>query len=107
MTALYPHIVYGPVRSRRLGLSLGVNLLPLEAKLCTFDCIYCECGWNGDNSGSRKFNTKEEVAAALEGALAAMVADNELPDNNYKYICTQHGSTAVCKSNANKYERRN
>ena len=52
MTALYPHIVYGPVRSRRLGLSLGVNLLPLEAKLCTFDCIYCECGWNGDNSGS-------------------------------------------------------
>ena len=80
MTALYPHIVYGPVRSRRLGLSLGVNLLPLEAKLCTFDCIYCECGWNGDNSGSRKFNTKEEVAAALEGALAAMVADNELPD---------------------------
>ncbi|MBQ5701223.1 MAG: radical SAM protein, partial [Alistipes sp.] len=80
MTALYPHIVYGPVRSRRLGLSLGVNLLPLQAKLCSFDCIYCECGWNGDNSGSRRFNPREDVAAALESALAAMAADNQLPD---------------------------
>ena len=80
MTALYPHIVYGPVRSRRLGLSLGVNLLPLEAKLCTFDCIYCECGWNGDNTGSRRFNDREEVAAALESALVAMAAEGQLPD---------------------------
>ena len=80
MTALYPHIVYGPVRSRRLGLSLGVNLLPLQAKLCTFDCIYCECGWNSENSGSRRFNSREEVAAALEGALVAMAADGALPD---------------------------
>lgn len=80
MTALYPQIVYGPVRSRRLGLSLGVNLLPLEAKLCTFDCIYCECGWNGDNSGSRRFNDREQVAAALESALVAMAAEDQLPD---------------------------
>lgn len=80
MTALYPQIVYGPVRSRRLGLSLGVNLLPLEAKLCTFDCIYCECGWNGDNSGSRRFNDCEQVAAALESALVAMAAEGQLPD---------------------------
>ena len=80
MTALYPQIIYGPVRSRRLGLSLGVNLLPLEAKLCTFDCIYCECGWNGDNTGSRRFNSREEVAAALESTLVAMAADNQLPD---------------------------
>lgn len=80
MTALYPQIVYGPVRSRRLGLSLGVNLLPLEAKLCTFDCIYCECGWNGDNSGSRRFNDREQVAAALESALVAMSAEGQLPD---------------------------
>ena len=80
MTALYPQIVYGPVRSRRLGLSLGVNLLPLEAKLCTFDCIYCECGWNGDNSGSRRFNDREQVAAALESALVAMAAEGQLPD---------------------------
>ena len=80
MTALYPHIVYGPVRSRRLGLSLGVNLLPLQAKLCTFDCIYCECGWNSENSGSRRFNSREEVAAALEGALVAMATEGALPD---------------------------
>jgi wyosine [tRNA(Phe)-imidazoG37] synthetase (radical SAM superfamily) len=63
-----------------LGLSLGVNLLPLEAKLCTFDCIYCECGWNGDNTGSRRFNDREEVAAALESALVAMAAEGQLPD---------------------------
>ena len=80
MTALYPQIIYGPVRSRRLGLSLGVNLLPLEAKLCTFDCIYCECGWNGENAGSRRFNSREQVAAALESTLVAMAADSQLPD---------------------------
>ncbi len=44
-TALYESVIFGPVRSRRLGLSLGVNLLPLHDKLCSFDCIYCECGW--------------------------------------------------------------
>ena len=43
---LFSSIVYGPIRSRRLGVSLGVNLMPTEAKLCTFDCVYCECGWN-------------------------------------------------------------
>lgn len=80
MTALYPHIVYGPVRSRRLGISLGVNLLPLQAKLCTFDCIYCECGWNDDNRGSRRFNTREEVASALQSALATMVNTGDMPD---------------------------
>ena len=45
MTALFHDIIFGPVHSRRLGLSLGVNLLPLSSKLCSFDCIYCECGW--------------------------------------------------------------
>lgn len=43
---LFDKIVYGPIHSRRLGTSLGVNLLPTHAKICTFDCIYCECGWN-------------------------------------------------------------
>lgn len=43
---LFDAIVYGPIRSRRLGVSLGVNLMPTNAKLCTFDCVYCECGWN-------------------------------------------------------------
>ena len=43
---LFDSIVYGPIHSRRLGVSLGVNLMPTTAKLCTFDCVYCECGWN-------------------------------------------------------------
>lgn len=80
MTALYPTIVYGPVHSRRLGVSLGVNLLPLEAKLCTFDCIYCECGWNSENSGSRRFNTREQVAAALESTLSTMYEEGQRLD---------------------------
>ncbi|MBQ5774575.1 MAG: radical SAM protein [Paludibacteraceae bacterium] len=46
MFMLFDKIVYGPIHSRRLGTSLGVNLLPTHAKICTFDCIYCECGWN-------------------------------------------------------------
>ena len=49
MTALFHDIIFGPVHSRRLGLSLGVNLLPLSSKLCSFDCIYCECGWNAEH----------------------------------------------------------
>lgn len=80
MTALYPQIVYGPVRSRRLGISLGVNLLPIDAKLCTFDCIYCECGWNNEHKGSRRFNSRQSVAEALSAALQSMASNNELPD---------------------------
>ena len=45
MTILYNNIIFGPIHSRRLGLSLGVNLLPIDCKLCSFNCIYCECGW--------------------------------------------------------------
>lgn len=44
-SSLYPTVIFGPVRSRRLGLSLGINLLPTTLKYCTFNCIYCECGW--------------------------------------------------------------
>ena len=55
MTALFHDIIFGPVHSRRLGLSLGVNLLPLSSKLCSFDCIYCECGWNAEHPGGRRF----------------------------------------------------
>ena len=57
MTSLYHDIIYGPVHSRRLGLSLGVNLLPTESKLCSFDCIYCEFGWNADHTGRRCAHT--------------------------------------------------
>ena len=80
MTALYPQIVYGPVRSRRLGVSLGVNLLPLHSKLCTFDCIYCECGWNDDNRGSESFNDRQAVAEALKSKLIEMSDNGEQLD---------------------------
>ncbi len=68
------------MRSRRLGLSLGVNLLPVESKLCNFDCIYCECGWNGDHLGKRRFNSREDVRAMLREVLSKMVQDGTPPD---------------------------
>ena len=80
MTALFHDIIFGPVHSRRLGLSLGVNLLPTESKLCSFDCNYCECGWNAEHPGVRRFNARDEVRRQLETALRRMVADGTPPD---------------------------
>ena len=80
MTSLYDNIIFGPVRSRRLGLSLGVNLLPIESKLCSFDCIYCECGWNDEHPGKRRFNSREDVYAMLDATLEKMVAAGTPPD---------------------------
>mgnify|MGYP003295544727 CR=1 FL=1 len=80
MTSLYDNIIFGPVRSRRLGLSLGVNLLPIESKLCSFDCIYCECGWNDEHPGKRRFNSRDDVREMLAHTLERMVADGTPPD---------------------------
>ncbi len=80
MTSLFDQIIFGPVHSRRLGLSLGVNLLPLESKLCSFDCIYCECGWNADHPGQRRFNRREDVARSLDETLRKMAAAGTPPD---------------------------
>jgi len=63
--------VFGPIFSRRLGSSLGINLLPREGKLCNFDCIYCECGWNRDGRGDRSIPSADDVRAALESKLLA------------------------------------
>ncbi|MBQ5785676.1 MAG: radical SAM protein, partial [Alistipes sp.] len=76
----YDNIIFGPVRSRRLGLSLGVNLLPVDSKLCNFDCIYCECGWNEDHPGRRRFNSREDVREMLAKTLRRMVDEGEVPD---------------------------
>ena len=62
--------VFGPIFSRRLGNSLGINLLPQEGKLCNFDCIYCECGWNKDGMGDRRLPSAEDVRVALEEKLS-------------------------------------
>lgn len=80
MTSLYDNIIFGPVRSRRLGLSLGVNLLPIESKLCSFDCIYCECGWNDEHPGARRFNSRDDVRTMLGETLERMVEDGTPPD---------------------------
>ena len=79
MTSLFHDIIFGPVHSRRLGLSLGVNLLPTDSKLCSFDCIYCECGWNAEHPGGRRFNAREDVRTQLEATLRRMVADGTPP----------------------------
>ena len=63
-------LVFGPIHSRRLGSSLGINLLPERGKLCNFDCIYCECGWNADGLGDRRLPTAEELREALRAKLA-------------------------------------
>lgn len=76
---LFDKIIFGPVRSRRLGVSLGVNLLPVDAKICSFDCIYCECGFNTTMQES-PLPTREQVYVTLETKLQEMVAANELPD---------------------------
>lgn len=80
MTVIYPSPIFGPVHSRRLGLSLGINLLPGDGKVCTFDCIYCECGFNRDFRPRQKMPNRQEVATALETKLLAMAAEGQRPD---------------------------
>lgn len=70
----FDEIVFGPIRSRRLGSSLGVNVLPVKGKLCNFDCIYCECGWNKDGVSDNRFPTLAEVQEALKAKLSALAA---------------------------------
>ncbi len=79
MTALFQDVIFGPVRSRRLGISLGVNLLPTYSKLCNFNCIYCECGWNRVGEHPR-FNSREDVRRLLGEKLREMAAAGECPD---------------------------
>lgn len=71
----FSDIVFGPIHSRRLGSSLGINLLPGDGKLCNFDCIYCECGWNRDGRTSRPvLPTADDVQNALEAKLKELSA---------------------------------
>ena len=79
-TVIYPSPIFGPIHSRRLGISLGINLMPADGKVCSFDCIYCECGFNHDHRPTLPRPTREEVASALELQLQKMVAESQLPD---------------------------
>ena len=76
-TFLFDKIIFGPVSSRRLGTSLGINLLPNDRKICTFNCIYCECGWTDTHSSSRSFHPREEIRDSLRYKLARMKENNE------------------------------
>ena len=71
----FDDIVFGPIFSRRLGSSLGVNILPSKGKLCNFDCVYCECGWNRDGIAERRFPVLAEVEAALEEKMSDAAAN--------------------------------
>jgi wyosine [tRNA(Phe)-imidazoG37] synthetase (radical SAM superfamily) len=78
---LFDEIIFGPVKSRRLGVSLGINLLPLDYKYCNFDCIYCECGrtYKKDFKGKR-FHDRKEVKEKLEQMLTVMTDNGNAPD---------------------------
>jgi wyosine [tRNA(Phe)-imidazoG37] synthetase (radical SAM superfamily) len=80
-TFLFNEIIFGPVKSRRLGRSLGINLLPEKTKYCNFDCIYCECGWNNKEEMKKiKFFDKKTVSIALETKLKDLQKIGIKPD---------------------------
>ena len=79
-TVIYPSPIFGPIKSRRLGVSLGINLLPGDGKVCTFDCLYCECGFNAERRPQQKLPTRSQVASALEHKLQQMQAEGIAPD---------------------------
>jgi wyosine [tRNA(Phe)-imidazoG37] synthetase (radical SAM superfamily) len=80
-TFLFDKIIFGPVKSRRLGLSLGINLLPTKTKICNFNCIYCECGWTRDiEKAVSHLPGRREVFEALDLKLSEMKAKNRPPD---------------------------
>lgn len=77
----FDDIVFGPIFSRRLGSSLGVNILPSKGKLCNFDCVYCECGWNKDGIADRRFPTYEEIVTAFEDKMSSLAQEGAKVDS--------------------------
>lgn len=78
---LFHEVIFGPVRSRRLGRSLGVNLLPVDSKFCSFNCIYCECGWTKATRQAPVLPSRKEVSEFLEQRLRELVSEDYLPDS--------------------------
>ncbi|TFU93086.1 radical SAM protein [Barnesiella sp. WM24] len=77
VTILFHSTIFGPVHSRRLGTSLGVNLSPVDGKVCSFDCVYCEAGYNSQGTGKSGLPSREDVARQLESKLKEMSAAGE------------------------------
>lgn len=80
VTILFHYTIFGPIHSRRLGTSLGINLTPNDGKICSFDCIYCEAGYNAQGPGTTGISPREEVRTKLEQKLAAMKANGDRLD---------------------------
>lgn len=95
---LFQSIIYGPIHSRRLGTSLGVELMPLDHKLCTFNCVYCECGWNTPVAHPQ-LPTREEVKAALEQKLISLCSVSEQSERSV--LCQQSGPIDVITFSGN------
>src|ERR1035437_6095339 len=80
-TFLFDEIIFGPVKSRRLGVSLGINLLPTRKKICNFNCIYCECGWTQDiNKALSRLPERTDVFNALDEKLSELKKKGQAPD---------------------------
>ncbi len=79
---LFDEIVFGPVKSRRFGVSLGINLMPLEGKLCSFNCVYCECGLTDEHKKDKlKLYSASEINASLQSRFEALKEGGLDPDN--------------------------
>ncbi|WP_407401351.1 radical SAM protein [Sodaliphilus sp.] len=76
-TVLFHSTIFGPIKSRRLGVSLGINLMPNDGKICSFDCLYCEAGFNAQGPGKDGIPTREAVKKGLKRKLEAMHAAGE------------------------------
>ena len=79
-TIIYPSPIFGPIHSRRLGISLGINLLPKGGKFCSFDCVYCECGLNRERRTHNPLPSAEEVESALINKIQELKNENIIPD---------------------------
>lgn len=79
-TVIYDSPVFGPIHSRRLGISLGINLLPKGGKVCSFDCIYCECGLNKERRTKNPLPTVDEVVEGLQNKLQKLRQEGVVPD---------------------------
>ncbi len=89
---LFGEIAYGPIHSRRLGTSLGMEIMPLEHKLCTFDCVYCECGWN-ERVDHPRLPAREEVRQALETKLISLYSVSEQSERSV--LCQRTGLDVI------------
>lgn len=79
---LFNDIIFGPIHSRRLGCSLGINLLPKTIKLCTFNCIYCECGWAQTNEVDyQKLHKASEMIPVIENYMQQLLEKGVIPDS--------------------------